>query len=54
MACTHPFGLDWIYDDEGEIIGGRCRACKAVAYRGDSFWTTLRRGWDNFKRSLRG
>jgi uncharacterized C2H2 Zn-finger protein len=43
VACTHPFGIDPIRDAEGEIIGGRCPSCGMVAYKGDSFWTTVKR-----------
>jgi hypothetical protein len=49
MACSHPFGVDPIHNREGEIIGVRCPACKRVAYKGDSWWTTIKRAF-GFKR----
>lgn len=43
MACTHPFGVDAIRNETGAIIGARCPSCGRVAYKGDTFWTQLKR-----------
>ena len=32
MACTHPFGVDLIFDADGVPIGGRCPACGRSAF----------------------
>lgn len=43
MACQHPFGVEIIRDESGEIIGARCPACRMTTYLGDSFWTMVKR-----------
>lgn len=43
MACSHPFGLEVMYADDGTLLAGRCPACKRTARPGDTFWTSLKR-----------
>jgi hypothetical protein len=48
MACTHPFEIDLIYDDQGNVIGGRCPSCGMVAFKSDGFWKSIWRGTQAF------
>ncbi len=49
MACSHPFGVERIFDAEGKVIGARCPACKREAYIGDSWWTTIKRAFFGYR-----
>jgi hypothetical protein len=51
VACSHPFGVEAIRNDAGEVVGGRCPACKRVAYKGDSWWVTVKRAFFGYRGS---
>lgn len=46
MGCVHPAGILPIYDENEEIIGGRCPVCKRAAFVTDeTLWERLTRWW---------
>lgn len=44
MGCTHPLGINLHRNEEGEVIAGSCPVCGAYARKGESLWTSIKRG----------